>query len=339
MRRPIDQATAAQAFSRPGADTRQWLSIGLVHAGDPADVVVFDEEYGAPLVSVVLQPSDVPIMCRVSASLAGNGEGEWHPFIQNDEVVVGVLEGDEKAGGIILGRLNNGLDKFPASVAGQDATKNAFGFRRRRTPFMEEFAGPILLRSAPSGAFLSIDDIGTVTLRDGAGDALQLTADGFGYQSQDTTAVMQLNPGTGQFLLQIGDAYLQLSASDADQEVNTLLVPGPFVLGVSGDAPAEHVATIEGTLNLIAEIFNVLGAALTLTGGTPLTGASLGALLVSPAFSTTTITPALAVAAVSALDPTILPALFVALQATPQKQAAPAGQARPGLGSRGLLTG
>jgi len=256
--RPLDQATAAAAWSRPGADTRQWLSVGLVHAVAGVDVVEFDPEYGAPLVSVVLQPSDVAIRCRVASDCAGNGEGSWHPFVANDEVLVAVLEGDEKAGGVIIGRLNNGLDKFPMSgVGGQDPTTNAFGFRRRRTPFVEEFAGPMMWRSAPSGAFFAIDSAGVITFRGGAGDALQITPDGFGMQSADAKAVWQLNSSTGQFLVQIGDAYLQLSSSAAADEVNALLVPGPLMIGTSGDAAIEHAATVEGTLNVLIAVAGV----------------------------------------------------------------------------------
>lgn len=143
VRRPIDSATAAAAYARPGQDTRSWVSFGLVHHQDPKQIVTFDEEYGCPLVCVTLQPSGSNVHCRVSSMVAGNGEGEWHPFVEGDEVLVVLPEGHESAGPVIIGRLNNSLDKFPMdSVAGQDPTTNVFAFRRRRTPFIEEFLGP-----------------------------------------------------------------------------------------------------------------------------------------------------------------------------------------------------
>src|SRR5690606_24717279 len=131
------------------------------------DIVVFDEEEGEPLVRVLLEPTKVPVTCRVGSMCAGNGEGEWSPFVEGDEVMVLIPEGDERSGCVIICRLNNSIDRFPMdSVAGQDPTTNSFAFQRRRTPFIQEFAGPLFLRTALSEAFISIDSAGAVTIRD-----------------------------------------------------------------------------------------------------------------------------------------------------------------------------
>ena len=92
----FDHATAGQAFAGPGMDTRQWVSYGQVDQ-DTQDsrCVVFDPDLG-PLVNVTLQPSGIPVVCRVLAPFAGQGESEYFPFISGDEVVVAITQGDER---------------------------------------------------------------------------------------------------------------------------------------------------------------------------------------------------------------------------------------------------
>jgi len=328
IRRPLDQATAAAGMARPGQDTRQWISYGLVASAsnDPKDIVDFDEDFGAPLVTVTLQPSDLSVRCRVGSQIAGNGEGEWHPFVKNDEVLVAIPEGDEKAGPVIICRLNNAYDKFPMdSVAGQDPTTNTFAFRRRRTPHIEEFAGPIMFRTAPTGAFLSIDLTGAITLRDGEGDALQMTPDVFGYQSADTKNVLQMNNAQKQFILQVGDAYFQISATDSPNEINTLMLGGPFALMSSGNPALEHVATAESVVSLFASLLQVFGPPLGLIG--PAMDAVLAGLVTAAANGGLAATP-LTAAAIAA-----------AFAAATQKPATGAVQLRPGLGCAGFLVG
>ncbi len=61
-------------------------------------------------------------------------------------MILAIPEGNERAGCVILGRLCNGIDKFPMkSIAGQDPTTNTFAFSRRRTPKVEEVNGPWLI--------------------------------------------------------------------------------------------------------------------------------------------------------------------------------------------------
>lgn len=322
--RPLDSATMAAGMARPGMDTRQWVSIGIVHHEDPKQIVAFDEEYGCPLVCVTLQPSGSRVNCRVSSMVAGNGEGEWHPFVEGDEVIVLIPEGHESAGPVIVGRLNNSLDKFPMeSVAGQDPTLNNFAFRRRRTPFVEEFSGPILFRSAPSGAFLSIDKIGTVTIRDGDKNALQLSADMFGFQSADGKAVLQMSMTGKHFIMQMGGAYMQLSDSTADP--NTILTPGPFVVGTAGNTPAEHVATAESVVGLFKAFLQALGTPLGVIG--PALDAVLAAIVTSASKQSLADTP-LTVAAIVA-----------AFAGATQKPPAAGAQLLPGLGCSGFLVG
>jgi hypothetical protein len=263
----LDTATAAAGMARPGMDTRQWISYGVVHAADPKKVVSFNTETKQPMVCVTLYPSQREVHCRVASTLAGNGEAEYHPFIEGDEVIVAIPEGDESAGCCIFGRLNNVYDEFPMeSVAGQDPTTNTFGFRRRRTPFIEELSGPIMFRSVPSGAFLSIDTAGVVSLRDGDKNAFQMSPDVFGYVNNDGTAVLQMSLTGKQFIMQMGSAYMQLS--DDANDPNTILTPGTLVIGTSGNTPAEHVMTVEAFVCAMKNFVTLYG---TLLGFIPAT--------------------------------------------------------------------
>src|SRR5205823_839829 len=133
------------------------------------------------------------IPCRVAAHVAGNGEGEWYPFVANDEVVVMVPEGDERAGCLIVGRLNNGIDLFPSSVGGQDPTKNAFAFRRLKVPFILETASSHLMISAVTKAFVLLDKTGDITLSNADNAFLALHADMLTLQDGDALAVVQID--------------------------------------------------------------------------------------------------------------------------------------------------
>jgi len=279
----FDQATAGDAFAAPGMDTRQWISMGTVDAekfvdGEKVDPVVFDDDFG-PLVNVTLQPSGLPARCRVAigaTGACGNGESEYSPFVGGDEVVVAVPEGFESTGCVIIGRLNNGLDKFPAeSVAGQDPTRNRFAFRRRRTPFVEEFATTWMTRVASHGGFFLISESGTVTIRDGSKGALQMGPDIFGYveggrevgseATPSPTALFQLDLTNRRVILQMDDAQLMLSSSSASASSGdpppgdaALNIPGGLSLAFGNNQPAEHVATIEAVVALLETIFTAI---------------------------------------------------------------------------------
>jgi hypothetical protein len=324
-------------MSFPGIDPRTWVSYGIVDAATPVD---FDDDYG-PLVSVELQPTGVPVYCRVSSSIAGDGEGEYHPFVGGDEVLVLLPQGRPDADPVIVGRMNNSRQKWPSSVGGQDATKNTFGFKRSRTPRVEELAGAILMRQAPSGAFLSIDTAGIVTLRDSAGSALQISPDVFGFQGADAKHVFQIDMTGDRAMLQVSDARFILAGAKATPFGSSLTVPDLLSILTLKNPAAEHVTTAEATANIIAQVFNVLGLALVALGAPPLTGASLGALLVDPVFSTTVLALGMTAAGAAPLNPAVSAAIAGAFAAATQKPppAPGIGQAKPGIGCAGFLAG
>lgn len=342
----FDGTTLREAFAGPGADTRQWCSMGLVGFNDGAPIV-FDVDQGCPMVKVILHPSFVKVYCRVAAGAAGaagNGEGEWSPFVENDEVLVMLPEGSEKAGAVITNRFNNAIDKFPMdSVAGQDPTTNAFAFVRRRTPLITEIAGPWLVRSAPSGAFINISASGIITLKDGENSALQISPDVIGFmgpssENKPPEFILQLDLTHRHFVLQVGDAIMTLSASDGSPELNTISVPGSFSLGTIGNAAIEHVATTEAVANIIAGAMTTFAATLALIPAIPpLTGPTLSAAIL--AWLTSTYATSFTLAGTTPLLPPVLAAIQAAFFSAPPKFASPNGQIAPGLGAAGFNTG
>lgn len=265
----FDASTLAEAFRRPGQDPRQWISYGVVDQrtqdedGSDVDAVFFDKELG-PLVRVTLQPTNIPVVCRVGMQAAGNGEAEYHPFIAGDEVLVAIPEGNERAAPVIFSRLCNGIDLFPENVAGQDPTKNTFGFRRRRTPFVEEFASTWMIRVASHGGFALLSEAGTWTLRDGSGGALQMGPDIFGFSEGSRTktdpnvpgipppvkALLQYDLTGRRIIFQMDDAQFMLNSSTSDaQKGNAFLsVPAQLTVALGNNKPQEHVATVEFVL-------------------------------------------------------------------------------------------
>lgn len=336
--RPLDLSALAASLASSGIDTRQWVSFGLV-TEEPID---FDPDHG-PLVPVNLTPSEVEVQCRVAMQVGGNGEGEYYPFVQGDEVIVLVPGGNERGGCVIVGRLPNQRTPFPQeSVAGQDPSTNSFGFRRTKAPFITEAAGPITMRQAESGAFLSLDQAGTATLANGEKSALQLSSDALTLKTADGAGILQLDITGGRATLQMGGAVLTLASSSAVPPTSSLVTPSVLQIGAAGAPPAEHLTTTEQVVNLVSGIFNALGALLALVPpAPPLTGPTLAAFFQDPAFS----------AALAAAIPTIIstrtqnPLVAAALVAyfanpTTKPPAVPgAGQLQPGLGCVGLLGG
>lgn len=325
----VDAAALRDLFQGPGTDTRSWLSIGLVEPGDAA--VEFDKTGGAPLVTVSLQPSGAPVRCRVLSFSAGDGEGDWKPFVAGDEVLVGLVGGSERHG-VILGRLHNGRLPFPFdSVAGQDPTTNSFAFVRHRTAFVQEMAGPVVLRQATTGALLSIDASGVVTLRGGDAAVLQISPDLFGYQSSDGKHVLQIDVTGERFLLQVGDAQLSLGSSSSSPTANALVSPGPLSLLVSGNPAAEHVTTTEAVAGILTQLLIAIGTA----SPGPVIGAALAGA--APAI----VTAALTLASQTPLLPPVAALLYGLFGAAIAKPPGVPGQGQlqPGLGVPGLLTG
>jgi hypothetical protein len=262
----MDSTSMAHLFSHPGADTRQWLSYGLVcqavAGGDQS--VRFTDDTGATLpqgvlVDVTLQPSGITVPCRVGAQSAGNGEGEFNPFGPGDEVLVAVPEGNERAGCVILCRLNNQFDTFPSTVAGADPTQNNISFIRRLVPLIIESGQSVMIRSAASGAQLTIGMnstglMGGVILSDGATNNLLLSPTSITLQEATGVALIQIDP-------------VKLTTSIAG---NALYFVTPLTPKVPG-----HAITLEEVCVVIEGFMTAWG--LTLAAAVPTLG--IGALI------------------------------------------------------------
>jgi hypothetical protein len=260
-----DAGLAREAVAGP-IDTRQWVSYGTVSPETPdAKSTTFTKEYG-PLVNVKLHPTGIPVVCRVAHEVAGNGEGEWFPFIEGDEVIVLIPEGDETAGCVIMGRLNQEIDFWPTIVAGQDPRLNNFAFRRMRTPYIFETAGGYLVNSATTGAFFSISDTGTITLSNADKAFLTLTADFLGLQNKDADVLIQIAVEKKQIVLNVPGVSMVL-----DSLTTHLYTLGTLQIGTSGAQAAWHATSIESVAVLLQALLTAIGA----TDPGPLTGAGL----------------------------------------------------------------
>jgi hypothetical protein len=336
--KPIDQSTMGQALRQPGIDPRQWVSIGLVTAGGEGDdIVVFDEDEGQPLVRVLLQPSKIPIFARVGSpatGAAGNGEGEWTPFVEGDEVMVVIPEGDERSGATIIARITNGIDKFPMeSVAGQDPTTNTFAFSRRRTPRVEEFNGPIIFRNAQTESFISMDSGGVYTVRTGDASVFQMSPDVIGIQGPSDSdnppeQVMQIGITSKLFSLTMGDAILNFGAADADPEAtNIWKVAAALSLSSNGNNAGEHAFSVENFVNLMVFLMPIIN---------PI-------VFTTPAQADAALASAITACASSSsgwlLAPLSQSALSGALATQPQKFPGPSTTSLPGVMSTGLQIG
>lgn len=268
----FDAQSMREAFAGPGMDTRQWVSFGIVERGGEGDnsPIQFTNEYG-PLVSVTLQPSNITVPCRVGAQCSGNGEGEWFPFLEQDEVLVAIPEGDERAGCTIIARLNNEIDKWPIEVAGQDPRKNNFAFRRLRTPYIVETASSYLIRSATTGAFFGISTDGRITIGNADGAFLTLNPDFIGLQDASGKLLIQLDLQDNAVVLEGDGTKLTLLANGSN-----FVSKGTLSIGVGGGLPIQHAATIEGLINLLNNVLLQVGVQLP----GPVTGAGLAAIAI-----------------------------------------------------------
>jgi hypothetical protein len=308
----LDPSQAAEALAGPH-DTRQWCSYGTVCPDTPgARSVTFTTAYG-PLVNVKLHPSGLPVVCRVAHEVAGNGEADWTPFVAGDEVIVLIPEGDEKAGCVIAGRLNQEIDAFPPQVAGMDPTQNNFAFRRVRTPYVFELGAGYLLRNATTKAFFSMDATGAFTLSTPDNAFLALNADFLGLQNGPGDALIQIGLEAKQVLLQAQKTMLTLDGSSS-----SLYTPGTLQIGTAGNQAAWHATSVEAMVNFLAAIVTGLGPLFTV----PLTPTEVQALVEA----------AIVVASGTSVAP-YASAISTAL-AIP---AAPG--TNPGLGAPGLLVG
>jgi hypothetical protein len=256
----FDASAAGLAFAGPGMDTRLWISNGWVkEEADGAPSVRFTDDNGDPLpngptVAVILQPSMVEVACRVASGIAGVQEGEWFPFLQRDEVIVGIPSGNEMAGPVILGRLNNAIDEWPTEVAGMDTTKNNVAFRRLRTPYAIETASAYLVRSALTGAQFGLDTEGQVIFNDSEGSRFFMGADVVGFSLAGEKASIQLVANGNRIAMTAGETTnFVLTAGET-----TFLTQGTINIGTSGVNGAGHAVTIEQVIVLIGQIFDQL---------------------------------------------------------------------------------
>ena len=278
---------ARAAHEASGGDGRQWVAFGTVRPDTPNQrSVLFKDDSGNPLpwptVLVELHPNGDVVSCRVANSCAGEGEGEWYPFVAGDEVIVVVPEGNERAGCTIIGRLNQTKDVWPAQVGGQDATTNTFGFKRMRAPYILESATALLFRQATTNSFVSIDKTGNVTITEGSDNGfMHVGSDFIGMQTGDNSTLVQLDPTKKQVLLQADTMQMIMDAAKAQ-----IMTKGSLSIATGGAAASGHAVTVEQVISLLFGITQALGAFIYPTPLTPLqitTAVNAGILTASSA--------------------------------------------------------
>jgi hypothetical protein len=335
-----DIATMADLFSRPGADTRQWVSYGLVDAeSEGGRSVRFDDDEGEPLpygvlVDVTLQPSGISVPCRVLSTAGGSGEGAFSPFGPGDEVLVAIPDGDERAGCVILGRFSNGKDVFPRTVAGMDVTRNSISFHRIATPYVLETAQSWMVRSAATGASLSIDPTGNVLISDGLGSALAINQTVISLQEASGSTLMQIDPVLRTITLQSSASESSATTLNLDDAggLSSLMTGGQLAMVTAGGGYAlGHAVTMEQVVCMTKAFMLAFAAVLAIPPpATPVTTGSLSTFFLANApLIFQTMATQLAAAAITSLDQVS----FAAVLAVP----ADAAGLAPGFGRPGLL--
>lgn len=309
------------ALAGPGMDPRQWISFGLVNDGEKS--VIFTDDDGkvspvGPIVTVTLEPSGIVVPCRVASSCAGNEEGEWFPFMPRDEVLVAIPEGDERAGCTIIGRLNQSIDTFPLRVAGQDVTKNNFGFKRLRTPYIIETASSFMIRSAITGAGITIDQTGNCYWVSGDGHRIVMHGSFLKLESGGGKDFFQIDPEEHEVLIQAaGSTQFAMNSGKS-----SFFTKGTFNFGTSGMAGTGHAITVEQVAVILQAIAIGLSA---------FSAPGALAALSTPAASAALVNAALGVASglpIALLLPAITAGLAVPVD--------PFG-AKPGIGRAGFM--
>jgi hypothetical protein len=107
--RAIDVNRLAQAVSRPGIDPRTWYSIAYA-----VDESVISKK--GQFVDVLLSPSLTPVTCYVPADYAGNGFGSYRKVHKDDELLIGIPDGDSNNGGVVEERMWSEIDPPPAEA-------------------------------------------------------------------------------------------------------------------------------------------------------------------------------------------------------------------------------
>lgn len=256
----MDHALAAEAFKMPGIDPRQWISYGTVDPGtDAKPSVIFKDDQGnpnpyGPMVLVTLQPSGISLPCRVAGAVAGDAEADWFPFVSGDEVLVAIPEGDERAGATIIGRLNQELDAFPLVVAGQDVTKNTFGFRRMRTPFIVETAASYLIRSATTGAQIGIDSEGKVIVNDGDQGMITIGPEAISMSSGDGETFVTLFPPTKEAFIGAGSTTFDLIDGSDSKFISQAGISFALLGGTANQTAVTAEQVVAFVMNVLAQL-------------------------------------------------------------------------------------
>lgn len=112
-RRNVDAGRLAALASRPGIDSRVWLTLATVVE------VGFDPAEGT-FVDVKLQPGGEVETCYLGSPYAGDKFGDHCPVEVDDTVLVAVPLGDPGLGPIIVARFNNSGDPPHADFDSQN---------------------------------------------------------------------------------------------------------------------------------------------------------------------------------------------------------------------------
>jgi hypothetical protein len=313
----FDGSSLGQATARAGMDTRQWTSIGVVENSIGGTSPV-DFSTGIPFVNVRLHPSDSSVRCRVAQASAGVGEGSWHAIQAGDEVIVVLPEGDERAGGIITGHLSNGVDTFPSVVAGLDVTQNNINVQRTIPNTILEFENGWMVVNDTTQAQLAMDSSGNWSMQSGEGDYFRIYSAGFNFTSASNA-----------FTVNLGGGKMLIVADPGSGNILINNAGGLVMIGGAGAQPADHVATIEGVMNLIQGFFAAWGLT---CAALPIVGTALAALCLPPALLAVAelAIPAAELAAPLSSGPLLLP--IQGALATPR---VPGGTS--GIGAGGVL--
>jgi len=319
----VDAVAIRELVAGEGTDTRHWSTYGQVMADQEGQrsVILDDPENPGPLVLVKLLRSGLQVPCRVGMACGGDGEGEWHPFVAGDEVLVEIPDGNERSIPVITHRLANAIDRFPSMVAGNDTSTNSFAFKRVRVPYIFETASSYLLYSAPTKSFLALTEAGAFTVSNADKALLQLGADVIGFRNGDADCFVEIHVGEKRLHLEAGSAKLQL----ADGGDGIFLVPGMLTISTSGAQPIGHGVTVEQVWSIVTTLLADMSATL-VASATPATaaiGAALAAALTADA--------AVAVEHAATSDLTTIPGLKAALVAALVAPPTGVGAGIPGL--------
>lgn len=266
---PLDVPSLRDLIKGEGLDTREWVSYGIVSTQDqsPEDrPIEFDPDYG-PLVNVTLQPAGKDVRARVSGFIAGNGEGTWYPYLPGDEVVV-ICPNGKPENAIIIGRLNQQIDKFPTLVAGNDPSTNTFGFWRFVTPFIFESKNKFMIFNPVTTSAFIMEEGGNVTLRDGELSFLHLGADFLGLQTNDASLLLQMNLTTNTIRIAHNGQLGQKSAIfDINGDSSSFATGGSLTLSTAGNFAQFHGVTVESVIAIVTAMNAAIGAAILGLGG------------------------------------------------------------------------